>query len=58
MVSNIYRGQVKYIALGILKRTDPPEFWQIYNVKRIIAHPGYKSPSKYHDIALLETDIE
>ncbi|XP_022814026.1 serine protease snake-like [Spodoptera litura] len=51
-------GQVKYIALGILKRTDPPEFWQIYNVKRIVVHPGYKSPSKYHDIALLETDTE
>ncbi|XP_063899135.1 serine protease persephone [Helicoverpa armigera] len=51
-------GQVKYIALGILKRSDPQELWQKYNVKRIIAHPQYKPPSKYHDIALLETDYD
>ncbi|PZC70595.1 hypothetical protein B5X24_HaOG215530, partial [Helicoverpa armigera] len=51
-------GQVKYIALGILKRSDPQELWQKYNVKRIIAHPQYKPPSKYHDIALLETEYE
>ncbi|XP_047039281.1 serine protease snake-like [Helicoverpa zea] len=49
-------GPVSYIALGILKRSDPPETWQIYGVKRIIPHPGYKAPSKYHDIALLLTD--
>ncbi|PZC82064.1 hypothetical protein B5X24_HaOG211154 [Helicoverpa armigera] len=49
-------GEVKYIALGILKRTDPQELWQKYNVKRAIPHPEYKPPSKYHDIALLETD--
>ncbi|KAJ8721944.1 hypothetical protein PYW08_004346 [Mythimna loreyi] len=51
-------GLVKYITLGILKRSDPPELWQIYNVKRRIPHPEYKSPSRYNDIALLETDIE
>ncbi|KAJ8705462.1 hypothetical protein PYW08_012508 [Mythimna loreyi] len=48
-------GPVKFIALGILKRSDPPELWQIHNVKRIIPHPEYRSPSKYNDIALLET---
>ncbi|KAJ8731527.1 hypothetical protein PYW07_004691 [Mythimna separata] len=51
-------GVVKYITLGILKRSDPPELWQIYNVKRRIPHSDYRPPSKYHDIALLETDIE
>ncbi|XP_075989433.1 granzyme-like protein 1 isoform X7 [Anticarsia gemmatalis] len=51
-------GKVKYIGLGILRRSDPPEQWQRYNVKTIITHPGYKPPSKYHDIALLETDRE
>ncbi|CAB3262319.1 unnamed protein product [Arctia plantaginis] len=49
-------GTVKYAAMGILKRTDPPETWQRYNVKRAIRHPEYKPPSKYNDIALLEVD--
>ncbi|KAJ8731531.1 hypothetical protein PYW07_004695 [Mythimna separata] len=51
-------GPVNFIALGILKRTDPQELWNIYNVKRRIPHPEYRPPSKYHDIALLETDTE
>lgn len=54
-ISSPSLGQVKYVALGILKRTDPSDLWQKYHVKRIIAHPGYKPPSKYNDIALLET---
>nr|XP_049704358.1 serine protease snake [Helicoverpa armigera] len=49
-------GPVKYIALGILRRSDPLDKWQRYNVRRVVPHPEYKSPSKYHDIALLETD--
>lgn len=49
-------GSVKYIGLGVLKRSDPPEMWQRYDVKKAIIHPGYQPPSKYHDIALLETD--
>ncbi|KAJ8705463.1 hypothetical protein PYW08_012509 [Mythimna loreyi] len=49
-------GQVKFVALGILNRSDPPELWQTHNVKRIIGHPEYQSPSKYNDIALLETE--
>ncbi|KAJ8704393.1 hypothetical protein PYW08_013117 [Mythimna loreyi] len=48
-------GQIKFAALGILKRTDHPDLWQVYNVMKIIAHPGYQPPSKYHDIALLAT---
>ncbi|CAH0600821.1 unnamed protein product [Chrysodeixis includens] len=51
-------GPVRYAALGILKRSDPLELWQRYLVKRIIPHPQYKPPSKYHDIALLETDTD
>uniref|UniRef100_A0A2A4J4I5 Peptidase S1 domain-containing protein n=1 Tax=Heliothis virescens TaxID=7102 RepID=A0A2A4J4I5_HELVI len=51
-------GPVKYIALGILRRSDPVDKWQRYNVRRAVPHPEYKSPSKYHDIALLETDTE
>ncbi|KAM3955015.1 serine protease snk-like [Aphomia sociella] len=49
-------GQVKYVALGILSRSDLKKDAKIYNVKRIISHPEYKSPHKYNDIALLETD--
>ncbi|XP_026728800.1 serine protease snake-like [Trichoplusia ni] len=49
-------GPVRYAALGILKRSDPLELWQRYLVKRIVRHPQYKPPSKYHDIALLETN--
>ncbi|XP_022836922.1 serine protease snake-like [Spodoptera litura] len=51
-------GNVSYAALGILKRTDPKELWNIHNIKRIIPHPEYNPPSKYHDIALLETETE
>ncbi|CAD0195742.1 unnamed protein product [Chrysodeixis includens] len=51
-------GAVRYVGLGILKRSDPLELWQRYLVKRIIPHPQYKPPSKYHDIALLETETE
>ncbi|XP_026731239.1 venom protease-like isoform X2 [Trichoplusia ni] len=51
-------GSVKFAALGLLKRTDPKKYWKIHNVKRIINHPEHKPPSKYHDIALLETETE
>ncbi|XP_075987369.1 mast cell protease 3-like [Anticarsia gemmatalis] len=51
-------GSIQYAALGLLKRTDPKDSWKIHNIKRIIIHPEYKSPTKYHDIALLETTTE
>ncbi|CAD0206321.1 unnamed protein product [Chrysodeixis includens] len=51
-------GNVKFAALGLLKRTDPKKYWKIHNIKRIINHPEHKPPSKYHDIALLETNTE
>ncbi|KAF9405411.1 hypothetical protein HW555_013839 [Spodoptera exigua] len=51
-------GNVSYAALGLLKRTDPKELWNIHKIKRIIPHPEYSAPSKYHDIALLETETE
>ncbi|KAF9411854.1 hypothetical protein HW555_009459 [Spodoptera exigua] len=49
-------GPVTLVALGILKRSDPMELWQIYKVRRVIKHPEYAPPSKYNDIALLEVD--
>ncbi|CAH0600819.1 unnamed protein product [Chrysodeixis includens] len=55
-VSSPGLGPVRYVALGILKRSDPLELWQRYLVKRIVRHPQYKPPSKYHDIALLESE--
>ncbi|XP_050559341.1 clotting factor B-like [Spodoptera frugiperda] len=39
-------------------RTDSQYYWQIHNVTRVIPHPGYRAPHKYHDIALLEMDRE
>ncbi|CAH1642025.1 unnamed protein product [Spodoptera littoralis] len=48
-------GKVRFVAMGILRRTDPPERWHRYHVSRIVPHPDYHAPSKYHDIALLET---
>ncbi|KAH9645007.1 hypothetical protein HF086_003337 [Spodoptera exigua] len=51
-------GSIQYAALGLLRRTDPKENWKIYKIKRIINHPEYKPPSKYNDIALLETENE
>ncbi|KAJ8707534.1 hypothetical protein PYW08_010786 [Mythimna loreyi] len=51
-------GHITFAGLGLLKRTDPKKSWKIYKIKRIVIHPEYKAPSKYHDIALLETDTE
>ncbi|XP_047039296.1 serine protease snake-like isoform X1 [Helicoverpa zea] len=55
-ISSPSLGPVRFVALGILKRSDPDYLWQKYYVKRVVPHPEYQSPSKYHDIALLETD--
>ncbi|KAJ8705377.1 hypothetical protein PYW07_011204 [Mythimna separata] len=51
-------GSITFAALGLLKRTDPKKYWKIHKIKRIIIHPDYKAPSKYHDIALIETETE
>ncbi|XP_063897810.1 serine protease snake [Helicoverpa armigera] len=51
-------GKISFAALGLLRRSDPKEYWKIYRIKKIIVHPQYKAPSKYHDIALLETETE
>lgn len=55
-LGNSKSGPVRYIGLGILKRSDPKDTWQIYEVKTAISHPEYRPPKKYNDIALLETD--
>ncbi|KAL0853140.1 hypothetical protein ABMA27_012903 [Loxostege sticticalis] len=49
-------GPVAVARLGILKRSDPEKVVRDYGIKRAIQHPEYKPPSKYNDIALLETD--
>nr|XP_023026838.1 serine protease snake-like [Leptinotarsa decemlineata] len=49
-------GPARWVRLGdldISTNTDGTEYQQI-RVKRVIPHPKYRSPSKYHDIALLE----
>ncbi|XP_050559834.1 CLIP domain-containing serine protease C9-like [Spodoptera frugiperda] len=48
--------KLKFVALGVKKLSDPPSSWQVHRVKRFIAHPDYKAPSKYHDIGLIETE--
>uniref|UniRef100_A0A2H1VJG7 SFRICE_009586 n=1 Tax=Spodoptera frugiperda TaxID=7108 RepID=A0A2H1VJG7_SPOFR len=55
-ISSAVLGKVRFVAMGILRRTDPPERWHRYHVSRIVPHPDYHAPSKYHDIALLETN--
>ncbi|XP_063391047.1 serine protease snake-like [Cydia fagiglandana] len=48
-------GNVTAVKVGLLRMTeDVPR--REHRVKRIIKHPQYKAPSKYHDIALLETE--
>ncbi|XP_075987364.1 mast cell protease 1A-like [Anticarsia gemmatalis] len=51
-------GRVAFAALGLLKRSDPLELWKVHKIKRAVIHPEYKPPSKYNDIALLETETE
>lgn len=51
-----YRGDVKYVLVGALTRSDAKIASKIHKVKTIIKHPDYKPPSKYNDIALLETE--
>lgn len=57
-IINLFRGQARFVRLGDLdlaNETDVAEP-QNFNVKRTIAHPEYKRPSKYHDIGLIELD--
>ncbi|CAK1554489.1 unnamed protein product [Leptosia nina] len=49
-------GPIKYALLGVLKRTEPINNDDLYNIKRVIKHPQYDPPRRYNDIALLETD--
>ncbi|XP_063543888.1 trypsin-1-like [Cydia strobilella] len=49
-------GPVAYAITGTLKRTDDVSASQVHRIRRIIKHPQYKAPSKYHDIALLEVE--
>ncbi|CAB3259413.1 unnamed protein product [Arctia plantaginis] len=53
---NTKLGEVKYVVVGALTRTDANNPSNVLKVRRIIKHPEYASPSQYHDIALLETE--
>ncbi|XP_073963856.1 trypsin-1-like [Choristoneura fumiferana] len=48
-------GPVTYAIVGSLRRSDKVDSSQVHRIQHIIKHPQYKAPSKYHDIALLET---
>ncbi|XP_063632205.1 trypsin-like [Cydia splendana] len=49
-------GNVTAVKVGLLRMTEDVPSRREHRVKRIIKHPQYKAPSKYHDIALLETE--
>ncbi|XP_023937765.2 serine protease snake [Bicyclus anynana] len=51
-------GEITYVRIGLLKRTDPLDVTRIYRVQSIIKHPAYNSPHRYHDIALVKTDTD
>ncbi|XP_013166073.1 PREDICTED: trypsin-1-like [Papilio xuthus] len=51
-------GPVTDAKVGILERSAEVDSTRRYKIKRIIKHPDYQAPSKYNDIALLETDRE
>ena len=47
-----------YVRIGILNKSEEITPFNTYKVKNVYKHKHYKSPSEYHDIALLETDRE
>ncbi|XP_017772387.1 PREDICTED: serine protease snake-like [Nicrophorus vespilloides] len=51
-------GDAKYARFGDLdlKDTNDGAYPQEYRVEERIAHPDYKSPSRYHDLALLKLE--
>ncbi|XP_026744292.1 complement factor D-like [Trichoplusia ni] len=55
-VSDSVLVPVKYIAVDFMKTDTYAPLWQMYTVMRTVPHPDYQPPSKYHDIALVETN--
>lgn len=54
----MFSGEAKFIRIGdydINTDTDDADP-QDFNIAKKIAHPEYRSPSHYHDIALLQLD--
>ncbi|KDR12676.1 serine protease snake-like isoform X2 [Zootermopsis nevadensis] len=51
-------GKARFVRLGDtdLKSSVDDADVQMFNVARRIAHPDYRKPEKYHDIALLQLD--
>lgn len=57
ITSNTSRlGLLTHVLVGALTRSDAENEANRYKVKRIISHPDYNPPSKYNDIALVETE--
>ncbi|CAH2062117.1 unnamed protein product, partial [Iphiclides podalirius] len=54
--TSMNRTSVGFVLLGVLDKRQRVDMSQVYRIRRIIKHPGYRSPSKYNDIALLETE--
>lgn len=53
-----YSNTIKYVRLGdldIKSNTDNASPQQ-FTVKKTFIHPSYKSPNRYHDIALIQLD--
>ncbi|XP_072943198.1 trypsin-1-like [Epargyreus clarus] len=48
-------GPVSYALLEVLNHTNYDKE-KLHKVKKVIPHPGYKPPIKYHDLALLELE--
>nr|XP_049704366.1 serine protease snake [Helicoverpa armigera] len=49
-------GKLSHVAIGILARKETSDPSKIYKVKEFIQHPGFASPKKYNDIALIRTE--
>ncbi|RVE41548.1 hypothetical protein evm_013802 [Chilo suppressalis] len=49
-------GPITFALMGALKRSQAIDSSKLRRVKRIISHPQYAPPTRYHDIALLELD--
>ncbi|KOB66023.1 Hemolymph proteinase 18, partial [Operophtera brumata] len=51
-------GPVSFVALGILKRSDPVSSWQRYTVKSFISHPIIKFSHLVLPICVIDREME
>lgn len=50
------RGPATKVRVGLIDLSTPDDAMQERDVAERIKHPDYKSPVRYHDIALLRLD--